>query len=82
MTCKDCLFHEMCYMIEHYGWNEEDGTCVNFKNKHGHWLSVGFGEYWCSVCDENGEDVFNKRGNPNWKYCPHCGTQNKKIDAK
>ena len=33
MTCKDCLYYEMCYMVEHYGWSEEDGTCVNFKNK-------------------------------------------------
>ena len=43
--------------------------------KHGRWLSIGFGEYWCSVCDANGEDVLDKRGNPNWKYCPNCGAK-------
>lgn len=47
--------------------------------KHGHWLNIGFEEYWCSVCDANGEDVLVKRGNPDHKYCPHCGA---KMDAK
>ena len=43
--------------------------------RHGHWINIGFEEYWCSVCDANGEDVLNKRGNPNWKCCPHCGAK-------
>lgn len=43
--------------------------------KRGRWLSIGFGEYWCSVCDTNGEDVLDKRGLPHWKHCPNCGTK-------
>lgn len=43
--------------------------------KHGHWMKIGFGEYWCSVCDTNGEDILDKRGNPNWKHCLNCGAK-------
>ena len=51
------------------------GGTKRYEVKYGHWLSVGFGEYWCSVCDANGEDVLVKRGNPNHKYCHHCGAK-------
>lgn len=34
MTCKDCIHYDMCYLIEHYGADEDKAcVCKDFKNK-------------------------------------------------
>lgn len=85
-SCKECLSELPCSTSLQKMYHNKAEKCPFFKNKaeyaevkHGRWLSVGFGEYWCSVCDANGEDVLDKRGNPNWKHCPNCGA---KMDGK
>ena len=32
MACKDCIHYDKCYLIEHYGADEEE-ICKDFKNK-------------------------------------------------
>ena len=34
MTCKDCVHYNMCYLIEHYGADEDEFCdCDDFINK-------------------------------------------------
>ena len=34
MTCKDCVHYDVCYLIEHYGADEDKAcVCKYFKNK-------------------------------------------------
>ena len=73
--CIDCVHKELCYMIEHYGREEdEDIECRRFKDKdeyikvqHGMWIKEG-NKRTCTRCgwiyQANGVD---------FKYCSDCG---------
>ena len=76
MTCKDCVHYQMCYLIEHYGADEDKAcVCKDFKNKsdyaevkHGEWLQDFDEDYYCSKCGHYPKaDVRD--------YCPNCGAK-------
>ena len=94
MTCKDCLYYEVCPLG--LSVNGVTGTCLKFKNKadvvevrHGEWVHCdGKSNLWyCSECGDKilynpTRRTYNIRKRPvnevN-KYCRCCGA---KMDGK
>lgn len=79
-VCKDCIHHNVCYHIEHYGRDMDDDTpCRDFlpaadvvEARHGCYERVSEDTYRCSVChrapkvDDGDRWVFAK-------HCHNCG---------
>ena len=86
MTCKDCLYYEVCPLG--LAIKGSTGTCLKFKNKsdyaevvHGYWIYDYSGECvsgtdapLCQKCSECGEYTVNEEN-----FCPNCGAI---MDAK
>ena len=88
MTCKDCIHYDMCYLIEHYGADEDKAcVCKDFKNKsdfaevkHGKWRSE-----MREQCDWRGKkqnyyqpnscSVCHEAVVERTPYCPYCGAK-------
>ena len=75
--CTECIHKELCYMIEHYGREEdEDIECRRFKDKegfvqvkHGMWIKDG-DKRACSRCG-----MYHDDNDVNHNYCPDCGAK-------
>lgn len=75
--CKECVYVDLCYMVEHYGRDlEDDFECKRFKDnnefvrvKHGMWIKDG-NKRTCPHCGfyyhSNGVD---------YNYCFNCGAK-------
>lgn len=87
-TCKDCLHYDVCVIIEHSVFGDEDYLsefgCEDFKNrenwtekKHGRWI-----KNWCDnnmighmyeECSECGCSMLDTNQFWDSKHCPNCG---------
>ena len=74
MTCKDCLYYEVCPLG--LAIKGSTGICLKFKNKsdyvevkRGEWLNIVYTQrYRCSLCEN--EIYFGKD-----KFCSECGAK-------
>jgi hypothetical protein len=83
MTCKDCLYYEVCPLG--LAIKGSTGTCLKFKNKsdyaevkHGEWYLIdecsNEGVY-CSVCHKKVYKIYYGNIKVMSNYCPHCGAK-------
>ena len=94
--CKDCLHYSVCYLLEHYG-ADEDELCDQFIPaadvegvRHAEWvLDTGYTgkqkEIWvCSNClHYQSKKIGGHRDNPNkMMYMHYCPFCGAKMDGK
>lgn len=84
-ACKDCLHHDVCYHIEHYGRETEtEEPCEHFIESdntvevlHGEWIadrSPVEVEFRCSECGYSYIEADSYQS-CDYKYCPMCGAK-------
>lgn len=58
--------HGTCYRIQLCDEESEEETPPPPNRREGRWKGAGFGDYYCSLCQEtvSGDE---------YSYCPHCG---------
>lgn len=81
--CSECIHHEICYKIEHFGRDLETvEPCEQFIGKdvapvkHGHFRRLTFSgdTIICSEC-KMAYNIFETNGAENFNFCPHCGAK-------
>lgn len=89
MTCKDCIHHDTCVIVEHLSDKDEDYYtefgCEDFKNKanfveikQGEWRICCDGYYpYCSLCGYEPKRPMGSYDNRT-PYCPNCGAKMRK----
>ena len=90
MTCKSCLYFNMCYVLA--GNTEEaevegaETDCSNFADRFkyvarekGEWILHMDGSSTCKKCRTNTK--YSWDFDNSFNFCPHCGADMRKGDA-